>query len=103
MDAKFRGEEALRASGVDYCIVRPGGLDHGLKAGGPEDHVLIVPRDGESPPGGRSVWRKDVAAVVVAALDDPAASRTTIEVVARPATEKDSAFEDRALFEGIQP
>lgn len=26
MDAKFKGEEILRKSGLDYCVVRPGGL-----------------------------------------------------------------------------
>merc|ERR1719421_2073909 len=29
MENKWRGEEALRASGCEYCIVRPGGLKGG--------------------------------------------------------------------------
>jgi uncharacterized protein YbjT (DUF2867 family) len=103
MDAKFAGEQALRSHGIDYCIVRPGGLDHGLK---PEyqDHVVILPRDSpDMPAGSRSVWRADVATVVGQALVDPAASRTTIEVVARLQHADDPPLEERNLFEGVQP
>lgn len=103
MDAKFAGEQALRRHGIDYCIVRPGGLDHGLK---PEyhDHVVILPRDAEvMPAGSRSVWRADVAGVVGQALVDPAASRTTIEVVARLQRAEDPPFAERSFFEAAQP
>jgi uncharacterized protein YbjT (DUF2867 family) len=103
MDAKFRGEEALRASGIDYCIVRPGGLDHG-NIPGTADHVCVLPKDSESvPAGSRSVWRADVAAVCVAAVSDPSSSRTTVEVVARARTGADPPFSKRQLFAGIEP
>merc|ERR1719506_3321857 len=75
MDAKFRGEEALRASGIDYCIVRPGGLDHG-NIPGTADHVCVLPKDSESVPAG----------------SDPSSSRTTVEVVARARTGADPPF-----------
>jgi uncharacterized protein YbjT (DUF2867 family) len=71
---KAKGEAHLRASGVPYTIVRPGGLtdDPGGKTG-----LALLQGDEKS---GR-IPRADVAAVLVAALDNPAAVRKTLEVV----------------------
>lgn len=71
---KAKGEAHLRASGLPYTIVRPGGLtdEPGGKAG-----IALLQGDEES---GR-IPRADVAAVLVAALDNPAAVRKTFEVV----------------------
>jgi uncharacterized protein YbjT (DUF2867 family) len=66
LDAKAEADERLRASGLDYTIVRPGRLsdDSGtglIEAGTPLERRGEVPRD-------------DVAATLVAVLDEP---RTT--------------------------
>ena len=75
MDAKFRGEEALRASGLNYTVVRPGGLKDG-----PAGQKRLVIGQGDRSSG--AVNRADVAAVCVAALKDAAsANKVTLEVV----------------------
>ncbi len=70
---KFRGEEALRSSGVPYTIVRPGGLinDEGGKK-------AVVFAQGDEGTG--AIPRADVARVCVAALGTPAALNKTFEV-----------------------
>ncbi len=60
--AKFEADEALRASGLDYTVVRPGGLTDEEGTG----LVTIA----ESTGRGR-IPRADVAAVFVACLDEP--------------------------------
>jgi uncharacterized protein YbjT (DUF2867 family) len=62
LQAKFEADEAVRASGLDYTIVRPGGLTDDPGTG----LVTIAERleRGEIP-------RADVAAVFVACLDEP--------------------------------
>jgi uncharacterized protein YbjT (DUF2867 family) len=76
---KFKGEEALRDSGVPYTIVRPGSLNyepggrHGIKVmqGDPQDVVGRIPR-------------ADVAAVLVNALGRKEAHGRTFEIVSDP-------------------
>lgn len=70
---KFKGEEALRASGVAYTIVRPGGLTN---APGGEFEVIFQQGDKES----GAIPRADVARVCVAALDSEGALNKTFEV-----------------------
>jgi uncharacterized protein YbjT (DUF2867 family) len=62
LQAKFEADEAVRASGLDYTIVRPGGLtdDPGTGLVSVAEHL----DRGQVP-------RADVAAVFVACLDDP--------------------------------
>jgi uncharacterized protein YbjT (DUF2867 family) len=60
--AKGRADEAVRASGLDATVVRPGGLTNEPGTG----RVRL----GESLPRGQ-VPRDDVAAVIVAVLDSP--------------------------------
>lgn len=96
---KFRGEEALRSSGVPYTIVRPGGLindDGGKKA--------IVFAQGDEGTG--AIPRADVARVCVAALGTPLALNKTFEVnsgKSAPARDLAAAFgalaEDRVSSE----
>ena len=71
---KFKGEEALRKSGVAYTIVRPGGLtdDEGEKK-----EVLF--KQGDTGTG--FITRADVARVCVAALEIPEARNKTLEVI----------------------
>lgn len=75
MGAKYQGEEALRASGLPYTVVRPGGLKDD-----PAGRRPLVAAQGDRSSG--SVARADVAAVCVAALTDPAARGVTLELVA---------------------
>jgi uncharacterized protein YbjT (DUF2867 family) len=73
---KLKGEDALRASGLRYTIVRPGGLrdEPGGKAG-------ISAMQGD-PKGIRAgIPRADVAAVCVNALGRADADRKTFEIV----------------------
>jgi uncharacterized protein YbjT (DUF2867 family) len=76
MDWKLKGENALRASGVSYTIVRAGGLtdEPGGKSG-------IRALQGDKLEGGR-ITRADVATVCVKALADRHARNKTFEIVA---------------------
>ncbi len=71
---KFQGEEAVRASGVPYTIIRPGGLLN-EPPGGKE----LVFKQGDDKNFG-SMPRADVARLCVAALGIPAARGKTFEV-----------------------
>jgi uncharacterized protein YbjT (DUF2867 family) len=69
---KFKGEEALRASGVGYTIVRPGGL-----VNTPGGEFSIVFAQGDTTTG--RISREDVALICIAALQQPAALGKTFE------------------------
>jgi uncharacterized protein YbjT (DUF2867 family) len=73
LEAKAAADQALRDSGLDYTIVRPGGLtdDPGT---GLVDVAEKLGRRGSIP-------RDDVAAVLVAVLDTPSTIGTTFEVL----------------------
>src|SRR4051794_14302074 len=58
--AKFEADEALRASGLDWTVIRPGGLTDDPPAGS----IALAP---ELPRG--SIPRADVAATLAAVLD----------------------------------
>jgi uncharacterized protein YbjT (DUF2867 family) len=75
MHWKLKGEDALRASGVPYTIVRPGGLTD--EAGGTLGALIA---QGDDQGAGQSN-RIDVARICVRALTDPAARNVTFEVV----------------------
>ena len=62
VDAKRDADAALRESGLDWTIIRPGGLTDDAKTG----QVTLAP---ETERG--EVTRADVAAVLAATLDDP--------------------------------
>ena len=70
-------EEAIRASGMDYTIIRVGFLLN--RPGG--QRQLLVTQDDLSLAPRYHIARADVADVFVAALDTPAASRATFDVV----------------------
>lgn len=69
---KFKGEEALRTSGVPYTIVRPGGLVN--TPGGKEKLVFA---QGDTTAG--RISREDVALICIAALKTPEAVNKTFE------------------------
>jgi uncharacterized protein YbjT (DUF2867 family) len=73
LEWKLKGENHLRQSGVAYTIVRPGGLTD--KPGGATG---IRFQQGDQGMG--SITRADVAAVVVAAVGEPAALGRTFEI-----------------------
>ena len=85
---KAQGEAAVRASGVPYTIVRPGGLTD--KPGG-QNGVRLEQGDR----GTGFIPRDDVARVCVAALKSPAARNRTFEVYGGqppPVTDWDALF-----------
>lgn len=73
---KLKGENVLRASGLRYTIVRPGGLRDG--AGG---QAGIRAMQGDPKDVRASIPRADVAAVCVRALGRADADRKTLEIV----------------------
>jgi uncharacterized protein YbjT (DUF2867 family) len=70
--AKGRADDAVRASGLDATVVRPGTLTNDPGTG----RVKL----GERVPGGR-VTRDDVAAVLVAVLDSPNTIGRTVDLI----------------------
>lgn len=72
LQAKAQGEAALRASGVPYTIVRPGGLN-GQVVG-----ASLTFAQGDTSSG--TISRADVATVCIAALGDPGALGKTFEI-----------------------
>jgi uncharacterized protein YbjT (DUF2867 family) len=91
---KLKGEDALRASGVPYTVVRPGGL---LNTPGGEAGVKVFQGDDLRNQG--SVPRADVATVALAALGNPSAQGKTFELV----SDKSVARSDlNAIFAGLK-
>lgn len=83
LDQKLKAEKYLRASGLDWTIVRPGGLSNAPPA---EVGNLFVSKEdtlfaGKESPG-RSVSRETVAQVLVESVLQSAASNKVIEIVA---------------------
>jgi len=74
LDEKIQAEKYLRASGLDYTIVRPGGL----KAKPPTGSLFI---SGEDTLNAGEISRDLVADVCVASLTDPKASNKVLEIV----------------------
>ena len=72
---KLKGEDALRASGVPYTVVRPGGLRNT-----PAGQTALSAMQGD-PKVNAQISRADVATICVAALGNKAAAGKTFEVV----------------------
>ncbi|MFK5257441.1 SDR family oxidoreductase [Propionibacterium freudenreichii] len=93
-DWKRRGERLLRASGLEYTIVRPAAFDYNA----PDAHKLVM-RQGEHPSNG-GVAREQIARVLVDALSNDAARHKTFELL-------DTTGEEQAdltpLFAALQP
>lgn len=71
--AKFKGENALRASGVPYTVIRPGGL-----IDEPGGRVAVQFAQGDTTTG--RIPRADVATVAVEALGRKTALNKTFEI-----------------------
>jgi uncharacterized protein YbjT (DUF2867 family) len=78
---KLKGEDALRASGVSYTVVRPGGLTD--DAGG---QFAVRTMQGDPKGSQGRIARADVAAVCIAALGRKDAVGKTFELVSDPTT-----------------
>jgi uncharacterized protein YbjT (DUF2867 family) len=90
---KLKGEDTVRASGLTYTIVRPGGLTNE-----PGGQSALVLDQGDRISG--MISRADVAEVCILALQQPNARNTTFEVVqAQGAPVDDWA----ALFAALRP
>jgi uncharacterized protein YbjT (DUF2867 family) len=75
MRAKGRADEELAESGLEYTIVRPGGLTDDEPKG--QVQIATTVERGEIP-------RADVAAVIAACLADPDTIGRTFELVSGP-------------------
>jgi len=102
---KKRAEEELQRSGLDYTIVRPGGLKDTVKDGGRPGAIVmrgpgfygVNPLNRLAEPAG-AILRKQVAEVCVAALVEADAQNKVVEIVAKEeAVEK--SFTD--LFKSV--
>lgn len=93
---KLKGEDALRASGVPYTIVRPGGLrdEPGGRMG-----IKVTQGDVLGGPG-EYIPREDVATVCVRALGTPLAFNKTFEILGDPAG---GEVNWPALFAALEP
>lgn len=80
LDEKIIAENYLRASGLDYTIVRPGGL----KAKPPAGELRI---SGEDTLNAGEISRDLVADVCVASLTDAKASNKVLEIIEDAETE----------------
>ena len=90
---KFKGEEALRNSGLNYTVVRPGGL---VNIPGGEERLVFAQGDTTA---GR-ISREDVALICVRALQIPAARNRTFETYS---SEEPGNNNWAALFSALQP
>jgi uncharacterized protein YbjT (DUF2867 family) len=73
---KLKGEDALRASGLPYTIIRPGGL-----IDEPGSQQMLRVSQGDSPEFSGRISREDVAEICVRALEQPDARNVTFEVI----------------------
>jgi uncharacterized protein YbjT (DUF2867 family) len=72
LQAKFEADEAVRASGLDYTVVRPGGLTDDPGTG-----LVTIAEDTRR----GKVPRADVAAVFVACLDTPSTIGQSFDLI----------------------
>lgn len=70
--AKFEADEAVRASRLDYTVVRPGGLTEDPGTG-----LVTIAED----TGRGHIPRADVAAVLLACLDTPSTIRQSFDLI----------------------
>jgi uncharacterized protein YbjT (DUF2867 family) len=93
LEWKLKGEDAVRASGVPYTVVRPGGLsdDAGGKKG-------LKSYQGDPKVRGR-IPRADVATVCIEALGNKAAANKTFEILSDEAA---TSVDWTAFWSGIK-
>lgn len=92
---KLKGEDAVRASGVPYTVIRPGGL---INVPGGDKAIIL--EQGDPVVRDSTIARADLARICVAALQYPDARNRTFETSSVPG----SADTDwRALFAALVP
>jgi len=79
---RFKGEEHLRASGLDYTIVRPGGL---VNEPAGRQGLRFAQGDDWRPLLRSTLSRDDLALVLIESLRQPGARNVTFELVNDPA------------------
>lgn len=104
-----RGEQVLRESGIDYSIVRPGGLKDDAPAQERGDKLLLASESWgeEAPPATTGISRTDVAGLLCLCLAEPCLSRATLRVNrVKPGSADNNYFEDsrgKATWEEMLP
>lgn len=78
LEWRFKGEQYLRASGLDYTIVRPGGL---IDTPAGQQGVRLAQGDDWKPVLRATLSRDDLAQVLIEALRVPEARNVTFEIV----------------------
>jgi uncharacterized protein YbjT (DUF2867 family) len=91
---KLQGENALRASGVPYTIIRPGGLTNAE----PGKSAFVL-EQGDKVTGQTTIARADVATICVQALKYPEARNRTFETHTVPGS---PSTDWRAKFAGLK-
>jgi uncharacterized protein YbjT (DUF2867 family) len=91
-----RAEEHIRASGLDYTIIRVGFLFN--QSGG--KHAITVSQDALPLAPRHRIARADVAEAFVEAMQNPCASRATFEIVWDKGPRRESWS---SLFERLKP
>lgn len=94
---RFKGEEYLRASGLDYTIVRPAGL---VNEPAGQKGLRFEQGDTWRPLLRSTLSRDDLALVLIESLRQPAARNVTFELVNDPALPA-GAWQDR--FATLKP
>jgi uncharacterized protein YbjT (DUF2867 family) len=87
---KLKGEDALRASGLSYVIIRPGAL-----VDEPGGMNMLRVNQGDAREFTGSISREDVAEVAIQALNRPSLRNVTFELIGTPgqqATNWDTLF-----------
>jgi uncharacterized protein YbjT (DUF2867 family) len=92
---KLKGEDAVRATGIHYTIVRPGDLTNE-----PGGHRGVRIMQGDPVNGAGAVSRADVAAILVNAIGRQDLYDKTFEVVGDHARPR---IEWASLYSGLQP
>ncbi|GBF96769.1 hypothetical protein Rsub_09625 [Raphidocelis subcapitata] len=83
MDRKYESEEALKASGVPFAVLRPGGLTNGERG----QNAISADRDVTKEVDAGSIPRADVAALAVEALTNPGAAGSKFSIYCRKPAE----------------
>lgn len=92
-----RGEKVLRESGIDYTIVRPGGLKDVAPARETGEKLLMASESWgtDAPPPTTGISRADVASLLCMALSQSCLSRTTLRVNrVKPGRADNNYYED---------
>jgi uncharacterized protein YbjT (DUF2867 family) len=92
---KLKGENAVRATGINYTIVRPGGLTNGP---GGQSGIKVLQGDPREAVG--RISRNDVGAVLIQALGRKEAYGKTFEIVGDSGV---TSVDWDNLFAGLKP